>query len=70
MKINSKYIFAAIIIAASSAAAIGSRMLGAPDDGPIEEEAESIIENQLGNTLDLPDGSLRGTIDLTPSSKE
>jgi len=40
------------------------------DDGYIEETAEDIIENQLEESLKLPRGSRKGTIDLTPKSKE
>jgi len=44
-------------------------LLGKPDNAA-EEIAESMIEDGIEKALDLPDGSMEGKIDFTPSSEE
>lgn len=48
---------------------IGSGIFWKPDN-PIEEESEVLIEDSLELGLNLPPDSLKGKIDLTPSSQE
>lgn len=50
-----------IIVALALIIGGGSAFLSKKDDGPVEQIAESVIENQLN----LP----KGSVDLTPKSK-
>ncbi len=70
MKLNPKYLIAGITIAVTGAIGIVSHFLGAKDDSEIEEVAEAIIEGQIEGALGLPSGSRRGSIDLSPRSRE
>jgi hypothetical protein len=38
------------------------------NNNPIEKVAEHVIEQELESSLDLPDGTLDGKINLTPAN--
>lgn len=59
MKLKSKYIFTAITIAVAGLLGFGSRYIGEGDDNPVEEAAEAVIEGQIEDSLNLPQGSRR-----------
>jgi hypothetical protein len=56
------------IIVAAIVVGIGSKVLTKEDDGPIEEIAEDVLENQLEKLLGLQENTLG--IDLSPGSDE
>lgn len=51
-----------------AAGIISSHYMGS--DNPVEETAEAMLEEEVEDELHLPDGSMKGKIDLTPNSKE
>lgn len=59
-----------IAITAFAVIGIGAAIITKQQDGPIEEMAEDALEEELEDSLGLPDDSLEGKIDLTPGSKE
>lgn len=59
-----------VIIVAAAIIGYSAHHFTHKDDGELEEAAETVIEEELETTLDLPKGSKKGTIDLTPDSKE
>jgi len=69
MNIKPKYFFPALIIAVCGIVGVSAKFITGVDDGPIEEAAETLIENQIDDTFNLPISS-EGKIDLSPSSKE
>jgi len=44
-------------------------LTGKPD-APLEEFMETVAEKEVENLLDMPSGTLTGTMDLSPESKE
>ena len=61
-------IMVAAFILVGAAGIISTKYLG--PDNPVEEEAEVLMEDEAEDVLHLPEGSLKGKIDLTPKSKE
>lgn len=59
-----------IAIAAFAVIGIGAAIITKQSDGEIEEMAEDALEEELEDSLGLPDDSLEGKIDLTPGSPE
>ena len=60
----------AVALLLLAAIGFGTSVFLKKDDGHIEEMAESIIEDTIEDFLELPEDSLQGKIDLTPSSEE
>lgn len=59
-----------VVIAAALAVGFGYAKFSKKEDSMPEEVAESIIEAELEDVLDLPDGSLNGKIDISSNSPE
>lgn len=59
-----------ILVTLFAVVGIGAALYSRHNDGPIEEQSEVLIEDTLEEELNLPDGSLKGKIDLTPGSPE
>lgn len=59
-----------VVIAAALAVGFGYAKFSKKEDSMPEEVAESVIEGQAEEVLGLPEGSLRGKVDLTPESPE
>lgn len=71
ISVSTKRSLILVVIAASCIMAGGlSAWLSHRDDGPIEEMAESVLEDEIETILALPRDELDGTIDFTPSSRE
>ena len=62
------YILAAVLISAFSLAILSTHFMG--DDNMVEETAETIIENELEDFLDLKENQLKNKIDFSYQSKE
>lgn len=62
-------VFVLFLVLSSAIVGFGAaQVMG--DDKAVEEGAEEIIEQQVEEYFDLPDGKMKGKIDLTPWSKE
>lgn len=74
MSMKEKYIMSLVIpagiILIAGIIGFAVHLITNKDDGFAEEMAEEVIEDQIEIALKLPDGSKRGTVDLTPGSRE
>jgi len=61
-------VIAAVASVVLVAGIVSQKWLGA--DNQVEESAESFLEQEGEDALDLPDGSLKGKLDLSPSTPE
>jgi hypothetical protein len=59
---------ALVLITVFAVIGIGAAWYTKTQDGPVEEVAEELMEDQIEGALNLPHGAI--DIDLTPSSKE
>lgn len=59
-----------IVGAIAAVIGFGASVFTKRDDTPTEELAEQVLEEGIEQAFNLPDNSLKGTIDLSPGSSE
>jgi hypothetical protein len=59
-----------LVVLMAGATAFAYYQLTGKMDGPMEEFMETVAEKEVENLLDMPSGTLTGTLDLSSDSKE
>jgi hypothetical protein len=69
-KYEERFMIGLALITLFAVVGLGVAIYTKTHDGAVEEVAEELIEDQIEEALGLPEDTLEGKIDLTPTSKE
>jgi len=70
MKREDGFATIALVVLIGCVTAYAYYQLTGEADNPLEEFVETVAEKEVENLLDMPSGTLTGTMDLSSESKE